>query len=505
MGLFDRPADVGCLAALRGEPIAGLTEPLAGLGDDDWEFCLSGLEAAKLLTVHRDATGALLSLDAHPHLREYFAQHLREKKSDAWRAAHRRLYEYLCATTKEGDEPTLEDLQPLYQAVAHGCQAGLQKQACDQVYQARILRGREFHSTRKLGAYGSDLGAVACFFETPWNRASTALSHEVQGRMLNHAGFRLRALGRLTDAREPMRLALEMGAKTKDWVEAAIRAGHLSELELTLGEVTSAVEYAEQAVTYADCGGKAFQPINTRTTHADALHQSGHRAEAEALFREAERRQAESQPHSPRLCFLQGFRYCDLLLAAPERAIRSLDEGGTRTEELLNVCRSVSRRAAQTLKIAEDNNRLLDIALDRLTLGRAALFEAILDHSDLCVARSGLDAAVSGLRSAGDSTRLPRGLLTRAWLRALTGARTGPESAQADLDEAWEIAARGPMPLHMADIHLYRARLFYRELAYPWESPAADLAAAEKLIAKCGYHRRDGELADAKAAILGAK
>jgi len=47
MGLFDRPADAGCLAALRSETIPGLTEPLAGLADDDWEFCLSGLEAAK--------------------------------------------------------------------------------------------------------------------------------------------------------------------------------------------------------------------------------------------------------------------------------------------------------------------------------------------------------------------------------------------------------------------------------------------------------------------------
>ena len=99
---------------------------------------------------------------------------------------------------------------------------------------------------------------------------------------------------------------------------------------------------------------------------------------------------------------------------------------------------------------------------------------------------------------------LPHGLLTRAWLRFLTGARTGSESAQEDLDEAWEIAERGPMKLFMADIHIYRARLFFREKEYPkqWISPQADLAAAEKLINDCGYHRRDEELADAKAEIL---
>jgi len=38
---------------------------------------------------------------------------------------------------------------------------------------------------------------------------------------------------------------------------------------------------------------------------------------------------------------------------------------------------------------------------------------------------------------------------------------------------------------------------------YPWKSPQDDLAAAEKRINDCGYHRRDEELADAKRAILG--
>ncbi len=132
LGLFDRPADAACLAALRREPIPGLTEALDGLGDDDWAFCLSGLEAARLLTVNRDATGAPISLDAHPHLRAYFAQQLRETNAAAWRAAHRRLYEYLSASTSDKkDAPTLEDLQPLYQAVAHGCLAGMQQAVCE--------------------------------------------------------------------------------------------------------------------------------------------------------------------------------------------------------------------------------------------------------------------------------------------------------------------------------------------------------------------------------------
>jgi hypothetical protein len=72
-----------------------------------------------------------------------------------------------------------------------------------------------------------------------------------------------------------------------------------------------------------------------------------------------------------------------------------------------------------------------------------------------------------------------------------------------DLDEAWEIAERGPMKLFMADIHLHRARLFFREAQYPWGCPTADLAAARKLIEKCSYGRRKEELADAERAIGG--
>ncbi len=38
-------------------------------------------------------------------------------------------------------------------------------------------------------------------------------------------------------------------------------------------------------------------------------------------------------------------------------------------------------------------------------------------------------------------------------------------------------------------------------MKYPWESPEADLAAARKLIEKCGYWRRKEELEDAETAL----
>ena len=516
LGLFDRPVTADCFDALRQPPvIAGLTDPLQGLSTPLLNKALSRLESARLLTVHREpGSGSLLSLDTHPLLREYFARQLRTQQPDAWRAAHGRLFEHLCTSTEEGEQPTLEDLQPLYQAVAHGCLAGLQQRACDEVYRDRILKGARdggFYSTKKLGAFGSDLGAMACFFDQPWQRVSPALTDAARVWLLHQTAFRLRALGRLTEALGLMRVGLDAQIARSDWKAAATCANNLSELDLMLGEVVAAEQDIEQSVTLADRSGDAFIRMAIRTTRADALHQAGRQAESLREFLEAARILQEIQPYNPPLYSLAGARYADLLLAAPERTAwqrtalgqPGLAEGTTGHHQALQ---EAGQLTAQTIRIAKHNNLLLDIALDHLTLARTTLFTAALTQaepgaSDLALAHREADAAVADLRDASRQDYIPRSLLTRAWLRAITGPLTGPDSAQADLDEAWDIAERGPMRLHMADIHLYRARLFFRAEPYPWQSPEADLKAARELIERCGYGRRREELEDAEAAL----
>ncbi len=110
---------------------------------------------------------------------------------------------------------------------------------------------------------------------------------------------------------------------------ASRNANNLSELLLTIGRIAGedgAVAAGEQAVVFADRSGDAFLRMGMRTTHADALAQAGRLARSEALFREAEALQKKRQPNLPRLYSLQGYRYCDLLLArgrAAEAAARA--------------------------------------------------------------------------------------------------------------------------------------------------------------------------------------
>jgi hypothetical protein len=157
----------------------------------------------------------------------------------------------------------------------------------------------------------------------------------------------------------------------------------------------------------------------------------------------------------------------------------------------------------------------------RAHLAFALSFVAPQAREDAYAAQVQLGDAVQGLRAAGRLDAAPRGLLARAVFRRSVGDWDG---AARDLDEVEEIAGPGPMRLYLCDMALERARLaFARIEAFaplngliddgppPPVPPAAgetanlaegareNLATARGLITRCGYHKRDEELAGLEA------
>jgi tetratricopeptide (TPR) repeat protein len=511
MGLFDRPSSRGAMEALRKEPaIQGLTDTLQKLKDADWQFAVANLRDLGLLARPSTMlpTGHSTQdeeLDCHPLLREHFGEKLKVENPKAWCEAHGRLYEYYKSAAKEYPD-TLEEMVPLYEAVFHGCHAGRHQEVLEEVYWRRISRGRERFALLKLSAFGADLTALSGFFDPPWRKPVDGLREDWKGFVLNEAGFDLRALGRLVEAAQPMQASLETMLAQKNWNQSAKAAGNLSELTLILGDVTQALAYSEQSVQLADRSGDPFQRMVNRTKIADAQHQAGRLAEAQAAFHEAEEMQTKGQPEFPLLYSVQGHQYCDLLLSQGDYV-----EAG--------------RRASQILEWANQYGQgLLSIALDNLSLGRAHLLQSQRepDHP-FNESLNYLNRAVDGLRQAGDQTYVPQGLLARTEVYRLTGAL---DKAQRDLDEAFSIAARGGMGLHLADCHLEYARLYIANVSLrggvlersempkqsPPESGIASQSAlamtpeqlkqkarqhweiAQKMIEKMGYHRRDKEM-----------
>ncbi|VFN01058.1 MAG: hypothetical protein BECKG1743E_GA0114224_103761, partial [Candidatus Kentron sp. G] len=459
---------------------------------------LDGLAGLRLL--RREGEGGYAM---HDLVREYF------RRADAADtvAAHLRLYRLYTSVIQPVWRPDgLEGLRPLYEAVWHGARAGQHQEAAADVYRDRILRGTGHdgnYSWKKLGAMDAELGAVRSLFAEPWRRPAPGLSPADQAWLLNEAAFMLRALGRLGEAVVPMGAGVKMAVEQEDWINAAIYANNLSELELILGRVAAVVESAQRAVEFADRvidQGRAWEMrMITRTTLADGLHQAGRRERALPLFQEAEAIQEQRQPQTPRLYSVQGFQYADLLLAgaeggawgaalsraafqtsalppapasawvdAPSRPDPPRDASPPDPSALLAACDDVTARAEEWIEWRVPNDPLLDIAFIDLTLARAGLYRALLappagtkwPASPPPAVERHLTAAVDGLRKAGTVYELPRGLLTQAWYLAVTGDGAG---ARAALEEAWRIAEAGPMPLFQADILLTRARLFGRK------------------------------------------
>ncbi|KAA3660091.1 MAG: hypothetical protein DWQ10_07490 [Calditrichaeota bacterium] len=497
LGLFDRPATAGAIAALRAEPaIDGLTDSLQNLNETKLKYAIKHLRDLRLLSADEKDSDAL---DCHPLIREHFGERLQQHNPEAWRQAHSRLYDYYKNLPEKDLPDTLEEMEPLFAAVTHGCIAGYPTKVWEEVYWPKISRGNEAFTEHKLGAFGAHLSALSNFFSKPWQKPIEGITEARNALVLSFAGFNLRALGRLREAAEPMQAALELAEKQEEWKSAAVRAGNLSELFLTLGDVSRAVRFARQSVEFADRGGDEMLRKATRSRLADALHQDGDLSESEKYFRESEEIQKKWQPEYPILYTVSGFQFCDLLLSHGQ------------AQEALE-------RAGQTIKWVKN---LLSIALDYLTLGRAHLQLALENiplkrkfgeanppsKGDFEEAARYLDQAVAGLRKAGQQDDLPRGLFARAALRRALGQF---EPAWEDLHEALEIAERGDMRLWLTDYHLEAARLCLAEMeAGSLRLEAGDLKleagehtrAAAKLVEETGYHRRDLEVDELEEAL----
>lgn len=494
LGLFNRPADAASLAALRAEPpIAGLTDLLFRyqkhkrwfglsstvtaelLEEPQWKQIIAKLRRLKLLT----DSSTHDEVEAHPLLREHFRDQLQRAHPAAWQAGNLRLYEHLTRTAKEFPN-TLEEMQPLFAAVTHGCAASRQQQTLDHVYVRRINRGNEKFSMHKLGAIDANLAAVSSFFAKPWYKPSEALTEKDQGFVLHTAGFTLRALGRSREAVQPIEASLEISVKQADWRQAARSAYNLSELLLNLGDLSNAIRIAQQGVEFAGKSHDWDERCEEMVMLADVLHQAGRTTEAMSAFRSAENLQ---QIFQPEYCFLYGgwgYRYCDILL----------------TQGRISA---VLERGQKMFEWRSREDTLIDIAFDHLTVGRACLELAIWSYGKvpsavearLAQAADSLHLAVDKLREAGHQDDLPRGLLARAAWARMAGET---DRAQRDLAEAFAIAERGEMRLHLTDCHLESARLALT--LGDKDAARVHYDKARQLIAETGYHRRDGELAE---------
>ncbi|MEZ5931636.1 MAG: toll/interleukin-1 receptor domain-containing protein [Alphaproteobacteria bacterium] len=472
LGLFDRPADAGCIAALRAQPaVPGLNAAVLPVSKAVWDQTVDELRALGLLTPESHL--APHELDAHPLVREHFGAQLRDKSDEAWKLGHERLYEHLQGVQKKHQPDTLAEMAPLFLAVHHGCQAGCYDASIASVYDSRLRRGdQQAYQIRKLGAFGIDLGLLSGFFEDDdWRSPVQDLCQVNKLKVKAWVAYDLRNLGRFENALLASQSALIEAKQQSSWTDASWCAENMCAINLVLGRIDQALLFAEESIDHAERCKKTHERVARRTALAEVFHKRGKFDEALEHFRAAEGILSKERPDAPCLESLWSYRYCELLIEIGQKQ-KALDEA---RQSLECGCNDV-------------NASLQHVGLSRLSLGQARM--AIFD----------LDKAYSTIRKATDELRLAnnienviRGLLSRA---ACLREMQEFDRSRRDLDETINIAKRCGMLLHKCDAHLEISRLEIKQ-GNP-DAARVHVTSAEALVSACGYHRRDGEVAALK-------
>lgn len=442
LSFFDKPVPGEIITELRKHRINGITDTLFSYSEEQWNTGLTQLKLMGLAITQIDSWGA------NSYLLEFLQKHVAKLFPEGYREANQILYDYYRKLPKKEQPDTLEELEPLFSAVAHGCRAGIRQEVWDEVFQKRIRRGKEAYIVLKLRAYDVYLSVLTHFFAEPWRSPVPELKEEDRTVLLGYTGFALRALGRLREATQPLRVNLDKRIRQKNWKNAALAATNLTELLGVLGELKEAEITAREGVALADRSRDLNRKMIERTTLAEVLFRQEKNQEAEGLYREAEALQKKIDPKYPQLYSGAGYSYCDLLLA-----MGRWPEALQRGEYSITICRR--------------NNLHWAVALDYLTIGRARLAQGMAESRAEAI--TSLNRAVDGLRKVGGVDDLPKSLLARASGYRLLGQF---HLAQKDLTEALKIIDLGSM--------LWDKAAYHREMALLYEAQGEKALAEEQ-------------------------
>ncbi len=272
------------------------------------------------------------SYSTHPLIKTYFESIFDEKNE---RLCHKSIYRYFGERAPELPE-TLEEMQPLFEQVYHGCAAGLYDGVWYGVYWDKISRRNENFIVPKLGGWETDLSLVRNFFPNGEFLQLPLVSRKrEQSWLLNSAGLFLLNTGRPKEASNVLRLLAETDTKGDDWAGASATLQNLADLQFRIGEIQKGLQSARRALEMAEKAGSTEDILRGQGYLAYTFHLLGKSKEAEKWFKEADG--LERKMNERRLYSIGGVFYADFLLST-ER----IDEALELTGQNLEFCREYS-------------------------------------------------------------------------------------------------------------------------------------------------------------------
>lgn len=482
LGLFDRPVEIKAVkSVVKNTAIPGLTGHLWRLRESGLSRVIDKLRRFKL--IDKKSKHGPDMLDCHPIIRQHFAEKLRKTIPKAWKQGHLRLYEYYCNLPESKHPDTIEEMEPLFAAVRHGCIAGKYNDALN-VFNERIRRGRTInYSIYELGTIGADRAALMSFLDGSNRPVAQLKESRDQAYVLNELGTVCRVSGQLLNALEANSESVSTCLPPEvqgNLRQAARSAANLVRTQICLGKLLGAEETAEKSVCLAKASGDKFEVHSTLAIYGRVLHLIDKPEKSKACFEESEKVHHCWGTH---LYGLQAYHYCCLLIDLHE-----IDMANTVADRSHFLLVGKSKE-----KNREKRGLTRDLGLSHLSLGQIKLA-----RDDRAGARHDLDESIDKLVSLSHEDILPEALLTRAHLYYLEHEYA---LARADLNRAFEIADRGGMRLHLADYHLEYCLLCNAEGKRT--EARTHLDDAENMVYEMTYFRRRKDVKELKRRLQG--
>jgi len=284
-----------------------MNQALIAMTDFTFKRMVDNLTDRRLTSKAQDNTFA-----THPLIKNYFESILDKKDK---KLCHKRIYQYMGEYAPQQPE-TLDEMQPLFEQVYHGCAAGLYDEAND-IYWEKIHHGPERYLIAKLGAWGTDFNLVLNFFpQADISEIPLVNKTRDQRYLLNAVGVSLINIGRPKEAEGLLTRAARMHLEDKSWSDASIgyrSYRSLTDLQFRCGKIEEAKVSVNNALRMTLMGKNKFYIVESKIHLGYTLFLSGEIKDAKKLFREADELEKEIGSDARELYSHRGVHYIDFL------------------------------------------------------------------------------------------------------------------------------------------------------------------------------------------------
>jgi tetratricopeptide (TPR) repeat protein len=304
-----------------------MNQALRKMSEFAFKRMVDNLVDRRLISKDKDGTYA-----THPLIKNYFESIFEEEDK---KLCHKRIYQYIGEYAPQRPE-TLEEMQPLFEQVYHGCAAGLYDEVNVNIRREKIWRLEEKLLTLKLGAWETALSLVRNFFPRGDLSQMPLVSEKSdQGWLLNEVGLVLKNIGRPKEAEEPFLTGIEMAAEQEEWENVSMGYQNLADMQFRMGELEVGIDSAKKALEMAE--KVKFQPfiIFSKAYLGWGLYLLGKTREAEKYFKEAD--EIEKKISGYQLYGQRGVSYADFLIS-----MERINEAFELTRQNLEICKGNS-------------------------------------------------------------------------------------------------------------------------------------------------------------------